>query len=125
MTRDKAAEALVRDLTMEFVRFELAGETLATINAIGRQLAGMTAKDRERVEAGDLGVEWHSRDLSQEEARQELRQLPIDLLGALCTMCGFDSDSAILWENGQREIPGEVCEMLAYLRQERLKGETR
>ena len=125
MTRDEAAVELVRDLTMELVRFELAGETLATINAIGRQLAGMTAKDRERVEAGELGVEWQPLALSQEESRQELRQLPIDVLGALCTICGFDLDSAILWENGQREIPGEVCEMLAYRRQERMKGETR
>jgi hypothetical protein len=117
--------ALVRDLTSELVRFELAGETLATINAIGRQLAAMTAQDRERVEAGEMGVEWQSRSLSQEEARQELRQLRRDVLGAFCTMFGFDLDSAILWGNGQREIPGEMCEILAHRRQERMKGETR
>jgi hypothetical protein len=116
--------ALVRDLTMELVRFELACETLATINAIGRQLAGMTAKGRERAEAG-LGVEWQLPALSQEEARQELRQSRIDVLMAFGTMFGFDLGSKILWENGQREIPGEVCEMLAHLRQERMKGETR
>ena len=117
--------ALVRDLAMELVKFELASETLATINAIGRQLAVMTAQDREQAETGELGVEWQSRPLSQEEARQELRQSRIDVLMAFGTMFGFDLGSKILWENGQREIPGEVCEMLAYLRQERMKGETR
>jgi hypothetical protein len=116
--------ALVRDLTMELVRYELASETLETINAIGRQLAGMTAKDRERAEAG-LGVEWQSPALSQEEARQELRQSRIDVLMAFGTMFGFDLGSKILWENGQREIPAEVCEMLAHLRQQRMEGEGR
>jgi len=60
--------------------------------------------------------------MTQDEARQELRQFRTDALRALCAMFGFDLDSAILWENGQREIPGEVREMLAYLRQERMKG---
>jgi hypothetical protein len=114
--------ALVRDLTMELVMFELASETLATINAIGRQLAGMTAKDRLRAEAGDLGVEWQSRALSQEESRQELRGWRTDVLEAFCCMFGINLHIAQEWEAGQREIPGEVCGMLAYLRQERTKG---
>ena len=60
--------------------------------------------------------------MTQDEARQELRQWRTDVLRTFCTMFGFNLDSAMLWQNGQREIPGEVCEMLAYLRQERTKG---
>jgi hypothetical protein len=44
---------------------------------------------------------------------------------AFGTMFGFDLGSKILWENGQREIPAEVCEMLAHLRQQRMEGEGR
>ena len=65
--------------------------------------------------------------MTRDEARQELRQFWTDILQlkALCGMFGLGLDAGIEWQNGQREIPGEVCEMLAYLRQKRMKGETR
>jgi hypothetical protein len=61
--------------------------------------------------------------MTQDEARQELRwQFRTDALKTFCAMFGVGLDTGIAWENGQREIPGDVCEMLAYLRQERTKG---
>ena len=63
--------------------------------------------------------------MTQEESRQELRQFRTDVLEAFCCMFGINLHIAQEWEAGQREIPGEVCEMLAYLRQQRMKGEER
>jgi hypothetical protein len=63
--------------------------------------------------------------MTQEEARAELLQFWTDQLKALCGMFGLGLDAGIAWERGHREIPEDVCEMLAYLRQERMKGETR
>ena len=59
--------------------------------------------------------------MTQDEARQELRQFWTDALKAFCGMFGLGLDAGIAWEKGQREIPGDVCEMLAYLRQEQQK----
>jgi hypothetical protein len=59
--------------------------------------------------------------MTQDEARQELRQFGTDALKAFCGMFGLGLDAGIAWEKGQREIPGDVCEMLAYLRQEQQK----
>ena len=64
--------------------------------------------------------------MTQDEARQELRwQFRTDALKTFCAMFGVGLDTGIAWENGQREIPGEVCEMLEVMRQHRMKGETR
>ena len=63
--------------------------------------------------------------MTQDEARQELRGWNPGVLEKFCDMFGFNLHIAQEWEAGQREIPGEVCEMLAYMRQERMKGETR
>ena len=63
--------------------------------------------------------------MTQDEARQELRQWRTDVLEAFCCMFGINLHIAQEWEAGQREIPKDVREMLAYMRQERMKGETR
>ena len=63
--------------------------------------------------------------MTQDEARQELRQWRADVLEAFCCMFGFNLHIAQEWEAGQREIPEDVREMLAYMRQERMKGDHR
>ncbi len=61
--------------------------------------------------------------MTQDEARQELRQFWTDALKAFCGMFGLGLDAGIAWERGQREIPEDVCEMLAYVLQERMRKE--
>ncbi len=104
--------ALVRDLAMELVRYELASETLATINAIGRQLAVMTAQDREQAETGELGVEWQSRALSQEEARQMLCEMTLNQIKAFCDRWGHYSARVMDWADGWTAVPDEVLAQL-------------
>ena len=60
--------------------------------------------------------------MTQDEAREELRGWRTDVLEAFCCMFGINLHIAQEWEAGQREIPEDVREMLAYLRQERMKG---